>query len=77
MKKRGRVKFWSDRRGNGSITQDDGGPALYFHAATVLGCGHKNLMRGQFVEYEVGVNHVGPVAFSVRPLRPEEVTAAV
>lgn len=73
MKQRGMVKYWNCARGAGSISPDDGGPVVYVHASCVTGEGKKNLMRGQFVEYELGANYIGPIAYNVRGLRPDEV----
>jgi cold shock CspA family protein len=71
--KRGWVKFWNCDSGTGTLEQFDGGPSLYFHASGCIGRGFKSFTRGQFVEYAIGVNRRGPIAFSVRPLRPDEV----
>ncbi len=64
----GTVKWFSDQKGYGFITPDDGGEDLFVHHTSIDMEGFKTLAEGQSVEYEVGEGKKGPAANDVRPL---------
>lgn len=64
----GTVKWFSEQKGYGFITPDDGGKDLFVHYSNILGDGFKNLQDGQPVQYEAAEGRKGPEATQVRPL---------
>ena len=65
---RGIVKWFSDQKGYGFITPDEGGEDLFVHHTSIEMEGFKNLQEGQNVEYEAGEGKKGPEATKVRSL---------
>ncbi len=63
----GTVKWFSDEKGYGFITPDDGSKDLFIHHSNILGDGFKSLSEGQTVSYEAGEGRKGPEATSVQP----------
>ena len=63
----GTVKWFSDEKGYGFITPDDGSKDLFVHHSNIDGEGFKSLSEGQKVSYEAGEGRKGPEATSVRP----------
>ena len=64
----GTVKWFSDEKGYGFITPDDGSKDLFVHFSNVAGDGFKSLSEGQKVSYEAGEGRKGPEATEVRPV---------
>ncbi|MHC4505846.1 MAG: cold-shock protein [Planctomycetota bacterium] len=62
----GTVKWFSDQKGFGFITPDDGSPDVFAHFSEIQGDGFKTLPEGQKVEYEVQQGDKGPRATGIR-----------
>ncbi len=65
---RGTVKWFSDEKGFGFITPENGGKDLFIHHSNILGDGFKSLADGAKVEYEEGQGRKGPEATKVRTI---------
>lgn len=65
MASTGVVKWFSNEKGYGFITPDDGGKDIFVHFSGIQGQGHKNLTAGQQVEYEVAEGPKGAQADQV------------
>ena len=64
----GTVKWFSDEKGFGFITPDDGGKDLFVHHSSIQADGYRSLTEGAKVSYEAGQGQKGPQAQNVRPL---------
>ena len=64
----GTVKWFSDDRGFGFITPDDGGEDLFVHHTGITGSGFKSLDEGAKVTYEVTQGRKGMQADNVSPV---------
>jgi cold shock protein len=62
----GVVKWFSDEKGFGFITPDDGGKDAFVHFSGIAGDGFRTLAEGAKVEYELGESAKGPQATNVR-----------
>jgi len=49
----GTVKWFSQEKGYGFITPDDGGEDIFVHYSAVKGSGFRSLEEGERVSYEV------------------------
>ena len=58
----GTVKWFSQDKGYGFITPDEGGEDLFVHFSAIAGSGFKTLEEGEKVSYEVGQGQKGPQA---------------
>lgn len=64
---KGIVKWFSDQKGYGFITPDDGAKDLFVHFSNIEGDGFRTLQDGQPVEYETAQGQKGLEATNVRP----------
>ena len=64
---RGTVKWFSDEKGFGFITPEDGSKDLFVHFSNISGDGFKSLAEGQTVNYEAAEGRKGPEATDVQP----------
>ncbi len=61
----GTVKWFSDQKGYGFITPEDGSKDCFVHHNAIQGEGYKSLNEGQGVEFEVEDGPKGPQATNV------------
>jgi cold shock protein len=64
----GTVKWFSDEKGYGFITPEDGSKDLFVHFSGIAGDGFKSLAEGSRVEYEATEGQKGPQATNVRAI---------
>jgi CspA family cold shock protein len=64
----GTVKWFSDEKGYGFITPDDGGKDLFVHHSEIAGGGFKSLVEGAKVSYETQEGPKGPNAANVQTI---------
>ena len=61
----GTVKWFSDAKGYGFITPEEGGKDLFVHHSQITGNGFKTLAEGAKVEFESREGEKGPEATNV------------
>jgi cold shock protein len=64
----GTVKWFSNEKGYGFITPDEGGKDLFVHFSSIQGDGYRSLTDGARVSYESEEGPKGPVAANVSEL---------
>jgi CspA family cold shock protein len=64
----GTVKWFSDDKGFGFITPDDGEKDLFVHHTGINGEGYRSLQEGAKVSYDAEEGDKGPKAVNVNPL---------
>jgi CspA family cold shock protein len=62
----GVVKWFSDEKGFGFITPDEGGQDAFVHFSAIQGDGFRTLAEGAKVEYDLEEGQKGPQATNVR-----------
>jgi CspA family cold shock protein len=64
----GTVKWFSDDKGFGFITPDEGDRELFVHHSGIAAEGFRSLSEGQKVSYDAEAGDKGPKAVNVQPL---------
>jgi cold shock protein len=64
----GTVKWFSDDKGFGFITPDEGDRELFVHHSGISTEGFRSLSEGQKVSYDAEAGDKGPKAVNVQPL---------
>jgi CspA family cold shock protein len=62
----GTVKWFSDEKGFGFITPDDGSQDVFVHHSAIVGDGYRSLDEGIKVSYETEPSDKGPRASNVQ-----------
>ena len=65
---KGAVKWFSDQKGYGFITPEDGSKDVFVHHTAIKGDGFRTLREGQAVEFEISQGPKGPQASNVSKL---------
>ena len=64
----GTVKWFSDEKGFGFITPEDGGKDLFVHQSAINGDGFRSLTEGAKVSFDAESDPKGPRATNVQQL---------
>jgi CspA family cold shock protein len=62
----GTVKWFSDEKGFGFITPEDGSQDVFVHHSSIVGDGYRSLDEGTKVSYETEPSDKGPRATNVQ-----------
>ena len=62
----GTVKFFSNDKGFGFITPDDGGKDLFVHHSSIVADGYRSLDDNQRVSFDTEADAKGPRAVNVQ-----------
>ena len=62
---RGKVKWFSDTKGYGFVTPDDGSRDVFVHHTAIEGTGFKRLAEDDAVDFEIEEGPKGPRAVNV------------
>ncbi|MDX3314511.1 cold-shock protein [Streptomyces sp. NPDC054884] len=61
----GMVKWFNAAKGFGFIEQDGGGPDVFAHFSNIAARGHRELLEGQKVTFDIAVGQKGPTAENI------------
>ena len=64
----GTVKWFSDEKGFGFITPDEGGKDLFVHHSGIIADGYRSLAEGARVSYDEEQGDKGPKAVNVHKI---------
>ena len=62
------MKWFSDQKGYGFVTPEDGSKDVFVHHTAIQGEGFRSLREGQQVEFEITQGPKGPQASNVNKL---------